>query len=947
MVSVAAQAVEKIDIPEVPDNTASLRGDNDNDLMIQDISDADITAGGQRFIDLSQRGYPVDIRIIDIPHEALLTAAERLEKMGISYQIARPLLDALRADILKQGGSFARDHNAKPIEIIIAVQNTLPESRFEGAVTDVACINSQRSYTAGATKQDVRSTISGTATSTSNESAVENVFAHVNTPSFWRRLSAPTREQLDGMMSDLEAGMVAAMEALGGSVDIEALKEIIDELREQGTLNANIEKLIAGLITLQEAIGPDGAILNPAQLEAALADLSELMAMDGMDSLIPPSLLEAAGKVLADLSSNEAVMALLAEHGLDAFIRSEMSPEQALEQTLDELKEILAGEEPGSDLAKALSEIIADMEAKIEAGEISPTEIMADLKGQLEGLRDFPAISEVIASMETLLADIEVADNTIALKDIAAQIDELAAQVERGEIDIEDLPPELKALVETAIEMAEQGIENRVEALTEHLTETMGPDSGVDGAVLLSTVVAELAQPEIMALIPPEMVGTLTPDNIAAQIDELTVLVEAGEVDIRNLPPELKEIVEVAVEMKAQGVENRTQALSEHLAEVMDAGHSAESADLCNRADVEITEMDGDSIKTVDPETAAPDDVLPEISALAMGNQVPEGEAPSDGQPASENPTSPELAVPEVPASELPPAQPSPSESDPLPAGGPTNPADLPAENFVQPAAPAQEPVIGDAPPPADSPQEGLKDNPPTPREEPNQPPPNNPQEPGPAHRPDQPSPEQPGCRPGCDCGGQFNEAAKYEKEGNKVTLTHEDGTKETLTREEANKKIAAEVLNSDKMTKDEWQKILDKNEGDAVKAREYVIKEIKEERSITQDTVAKYENKNYDSKRADDAINRKREALKARQAARSGEPEFDSEKPKIKKIFEHICDGECDHGPKDPEKGKENKDRPEPYKATKTARANDNGEPRKRVGLQGKVKARSPAPKV
>lgn len=698
------------------DDAPDLQADNDNDLSIQPVRDEDVTAAGRHFIARAKQGYPVDIRVVDVPHDALLSVAERLEAAGVRYEISRPLLDALRADILQRGGSFARGFNAKPVEIIVTVQNTLPESRFNGAVSEVSCINSQQAIVAGATTQNLRSTISGTAF-TSNEASVENVFSQINIPTFWTRLTAPTRDQVEGLLSELEAGMAAAVEALGGAVDIAALRDIIEELREQGTINAQIEKLVAGLIVLQEAIGPDGTVLNAEKLDAALADIAEVMGKEASESLVPPSLMEAAQKVLADLPDNDAVMELLTEHGLESFRQEALSVVDILDRTLQDIKEILANEEPGSALAETLSDIIAKIEEQIEAGENKPAEIMAELVDRMEGIGDHPAIVEIVAALEAGGSDMGVPDSAISMEEMAARIDELATQVENGAIDIEDLPPELREMVEVAMDMAKQGIENRPAALADHLEQIITPEGGIDGVAVYQALVTQLSAPEIQVLLPVTM-HTDAPD-LSAVSDAM------DDPDINAITPKKSATFDALPSAIAALAADEAGGPSFSPAYVTPGFEVGPD-------DAVVVHTGNDTKPVPKPDILTGDEPVTPVEKYSQPK-------PQEAPP----PANPDSGLEPVPV-------PKPSPVDELPK--PQPPADVPArkpEETLQPPSTKESELIGpDKNKPANDP---VKPDP-----EDKRPPP-----------PDVPKKEKvlpkPPCEPGCPCGGDFKKASQQD----------------------------------------------------------------------------------------------------------------------------------------------------------------------------------------
>lgn len=196
------------------------------DILVEGVDDPRIARAGQSLIGQHRRGNAVDLVAFDVPHAALVQLSAQLESLGLTHELSAPLIDSLRRYLIARGAEFSRASSAKPVRLHLMVADGLPDRRFENGLTEVTCIGAEGLQVQGVSGQNVRATISGTAT-TSNAADVDAMFANVRGLRLWFRCEAPTKEDLDGLMTSMEAALAGVAQAVGGSMSAEDFKNLL------------------------------------------------------------------------------------------------------------------------------------------------------------------------------------------------------------------------------------------------------------------------------------------------------------------------------------------------------------------------------------------------------------------------------------------------------------------------------------------------------------------------------------------------------------------------------------------------------------------------------------------------------------------------------------------------------------------------------------------------
>lgn len=690
-----------------------LTADNDN---LEPIEDAEVRAAGQFFVAQHRRGRPVDIKVLDRPGDALAATAKKLTELGASYNMAEQMLARLRAYIIERGEEFAQ--GGAPVEIILATGDEKPETRFANARSVAFVINERQSVFAGVTTQNVRATLTGTATS-SNEADINAMFAHVRGTSFWGVLVEPGRDQLKGLLNSLDAGIAAVLEATGGALDVTALHEMLEQLQAEGILTPQAEALILNLMTLQEALGPQGQIMDAPAAETAMAEIAQLLGDLG-DGFIPPSLAQAALKILSDLPASAPVQALLADHGvapivdahrelageaIDANGQQESlpaSPEDALAQMIERMKEIIAQEGAESPAVKELTAIVDAAEAQIEAGQVPPADILATLVTDMQSV-DVAVLSAVNPGLaEHINALIETAEGAalsadtmetagMTSEEALATITERMTEIIAQEGADSPVAQELATVIEAIEAQMAAGEVPATDILAQVTRELQGMNAAALGAVnpetaqaILSMIdAAEAASQSVstMDASPIEQIHEASPEDALAQtIEKINELIAQEGVD----SPAAQELA----------------AVIETIAARLEAG-DASPAELLAFMQADLREIDIAALSAANPEIMQAINILVD----ATGETPPALET-ADGSAAPAEPAAIEVA-PDFQASEpghevsMPGDDPVAAYIDESEPGGPM-PVDRPkgSETGDAAAAPEEDAPHGPAEPP-------------------------------------------------------------------------------------------------------------------------------------------------------------------------------------------------------------------------------------------------------
>ncbi len=504
--------------------TLSRQIDDAPDTLALEVTDALASRAAQHLIVRHRLGQRFDIEALDIPHEALASIAAQLEEAGVSHAMADPLVDALRRYIMTNGGSFVRAANAKPVRINMVVADRMPKARFDQAVTELACLGAREVKVEGATRVNVRATPSGTSTS-SNAADVDAMFANVRGLYLWIRFEAPTKEELDGMMSTVEAALAGAAQSMGGGMGAGELKKLLETLQKDGVLTPAIEGVINTLIKIQNGLGRDGAAKLPAAaMDALVKELGALMDKAQAQGMMPPALLNAVtASLVAAAPDHPSVAAFVAEKGfVDPLAGNDnITAAQRLETLIEKIEALKATD--GIDPARIaqLTEIVDKAKADLTSGDVPAVAVLEALGAQLGEMAargDVPqALADGIAAVMPEIAALrdapELAQGPAADpaqgEALLAVIEEIAAKIEKGEIDIKDVPPELQALMEKmgGVEtiLQKEGREARIQVLAEAIVGQGEPAL----AEAVQNAVLTMADPQAMASLPPEVQQTV------------------------------------------------------------------------------------------------------------------------------------------------------------------------------------------------------------------------------------------------------------------------------------------------------------------------------------------------------------------------------------------------------------------------------------------------------
>lgn len=505
---------------------AALNAD-EPDTLYEEVSDPSVARAAQHLIVRHRLGQRFEIEALDVPHAALASIGEQLEEAGLSHSLADPFIDALRRYIMKNGGAFSRAANAKPVRVHMIVADRMPKSRFDNAMTELACLGPREVKVEGATRVNVRATPSGTATS-SNAADVDAMFAQVRGLFLWVRFEAPTKEDLDGLMNSVEATLAGVAQSVGGAMGAADFKKLLEILQKDGAITPDITALVGKLIKLQEMAGKDGKIALPAaELGALLKEIGALM--DKGQGLIPPALAEAVMRSMAEMSAAHPMIAeFLSERGFSPLLadNDNVSVEERLDAIMEKVAALatLDGLDPA--LAAELAEILQKAQADLKTGEITPAALLDSLSEKLTAMAargDIPqalmdGIGAVLPEIAALRDSPEVAS---AMPDLAqgeallAMLEEIAAKIEKGEVDINALPPEMKALIEkmggVEVLMQKEGREARIEALAEALATKQSTEL----SIAVQAAIVTMTQPDAILALPAPVQAIV--ENFVAQ----------------------------------------------------------------------------------------------------------------------------------------------------------------------------------------------------------------------------------------------------------------------------------------------------------------------------------------------------------------------------------------------------------------------------------------------
>lgn len=470
------------------------------DLLIESVSNPHVQSAGVFLIGQHRRGRPVKLEALGRPQEALVSLSEQIEALGASHEMSNELIEALRLYMVSLGAEFSTKASAKPVYLNLEVAEGLPDCRFENSLTEVTCIGTEGIQVHGVSGQNVRATISGTAT-TSNAADVDAMFANVQGLRLWLRCEAPTKEDIDGLMTAMEVALSGVAQAVGGSMSAEDFKNLLETLEAEGALTPQMEELIASLIALKKA---EELGLSKAEIGELIQNISTLIAEGQASGLIPASFIVATAKALGELAANDIVRDFLIENGLEDLVASNdnaLSVEDRIAELMEQLEALQSIEGIDPALGSELQEMIESLKEQLAQEGADPAVILESMGEKLMDIAsrdDLPqAVFDGIGDMLPEIAALkqEIAEAGLSALDLSnpetmlTMLEDIAAKIEAGEVDPNDVPPELMAVIESVggVEALTQklGREARLEAVAAAIDTPEGSDIGVAMAAVI------------------------------------------------------------------------------------------------------------------------------------------------------------------------------------------------------------------------------------------------------------------------------------------------------------------------------------------------------------------------------------------------------------------------------------------------------------------------------
>lgn len=458
--------------------TALQKQEQDRDILVAQEIDAEITYGARQLIAYHRSGAPVDIKswgTADIVYEDV---TNQLMSYGMQQGMAQDMTHRLVQYAVAHADEFRAEHNAKIIAVRLTVNEMNPSAQFETGPVATFRLNgfSRLAEMASASGQNVRLTASGTATTSSDRSSVENVWQGVKEWSVWGKMEAPDKTELAGQTPALIAAALAQM-ADGALTPAEAatLQAQLEALAQEGLIAPELADIVRAVETMRAMM--DGGMnidASMAQPQILAEYISELIEQGLENGNLPPEL---ARQVM------ESIAAFSEAYGLEQVFTGEMMQSlsatiewTAITQTLSEIMPHLSaegraviesmldgGEVPSgdalaeqivaindiisqADLPDGVAEQIAGFERSLSIlqetvqGQIDPVLIDASASATSEDLSSLSAADaqQIIVSMQEVgfppeqIASIEVLQNAMEAADLANVTPEKISAVHEG-----------------------------------------------------------------------------------------------------------------------------------------------------------------------------------------------------------------------------------------------------------------------------------------------------------------------------------------------------------------------------------------------------------------------------------------------------------------------------------------------------------------------------------
>ncbi len=779
---------------------------DERDILVMEDIDPAAQFGSQRLIAAHLGGAPVDIKSWGTAETVYEEVTAKLIAYGVEQGIAQNFVRGLVEYAVEKASEFQSEHQAKIIALRITVDETNPDPQFETGPVATFRLNgmSRQAQMASASGQNVRSTISGTATTTSDRSSVENVFMGVKEWSVWGKIEAPDKSELKQVAPGVIAVALAQM-AAGELTPEEAatLQAQLEFLAAEGALPPELADIVRSIETmragLEGGMAPDSAVM-----QSLAKNIAELITQGAENGNLSPEL---ARQVM------ESVAAFSETHGLGQVFSAGMM--QSVSATIE-----------WTAVAQALEQIFPHLSAAdrttihamMESGEVPSAEALAE---QLAVINEIIAQADLPESVAAHVATVE--DSSAVLQEIAqSQIEAQALDAPAASVDLAALSVgDVQAMIQALGDLDPAALTPEQAEILQALQEAMGTvdlanitPAQIEAALkgegdpaiseALQAMAATLSQPVMAVLLPPDVQASMAAAVISsearvdlaalnsAEIVQMAAVI--GDMDSAALTPEQAEILQALQETLG------TVDLANIPPEQIEAALNGEGGPPLPETPSSVAEgidavqaalEGGDNVIAFPVDAAAPpSDIITDAPAVDpdLSNLVPDSvpDTDLDGTPDGEPDVMPDVVPtggPEIIADPVP---------DVGPIGGPEIITDPVPDSPVPPEAPPEPVDLGpeDVPPPlGDEPKPPVpeEDKQPQPEPKPDEPPkPENKgpdQKPEPDRQPDQP--DQPvfekkdGCGPECPCPDSFKKAAGNPDEMHRLaTLKAEETLK-------------------------------------------------------------------------------------------------------------------------------------------------------------------------
>lgn len=530
------------------------RIDHDEDFIERILSSENDDAGGlddapterlnrlaTQLIERRRRqSAPIRIDVSGLPHEALISFAEELEKLGVSYDLSADLVAAIKEYWIRRGASFTRAAKAKPIWIVLDVTDRKPEKTFRNGLADVVALTGAARVGEFATT--ITRTLAYGGGGTTSNAGADRVFDAVwGKMSVWLMTESPSRQDLDGLDA-LGTALTGIAGMAGGGMSAKEIQDIIQQVLKEsgpGGLPADAIALIDAIMKMKEAaVAPN---MNPEMMAQLSRDIARLIDIGDM----PPALIQAVTTAIETLNRTPGLSVILMENGLAPLVaqNDNLALNEAIGEIIEQL-ETLAEIEGIDDALKAdIENIVQQIQESLAQKTIQPADMLAALQAQLSDLATnktlpsatfsaladiLPAVAEAKAMSLIIAADTS-AENTAQI--LTEQMADIVTKIEVGEINPAELPPEIQTLIETL-------------GGTEHLQTLINHENGQ--AELQSTITdalnGDMTTPELMQAIqsaaPILSVLSETAANTGAHIQDTPTKIDAVKIDFLSIPTE-------------------------------------------------------------------------------------------------------------------------------------------------------------------------------------------------------------------------------------------------------------------------------------------------------------------------------------------------------------------------------------------------------------------------